>query len=133
MLAVPLLWAAATRAEGAPPAPRAGGVDEASAPLIAEMLRKTEAQREARVRERLDAYYVKNFKGKKCCVAGYSCPRNLRILRPKLRRRLHLLSLPAPLPLRADYFGSGFGRAGTSPETQAAIDAWMEKNAPEKK
>ena len=39
-------------------------------------------------------------------------------------------SLP---PLAADYFGSGFGRAGTSPETQAAIDAWMQKNAPETK
>ena len=68
VLAVPLLWAAAARAEGPPPAPRAGGVDEASSPLIAEMLRKTEAQREARVRERLDAYYVKNFKGKRSAV-----------------------------------------------------------------
>jgi hypothetical protein len=95
-------------------APAPTDVDPASSPFVQELLRKTEAQREQRKKERLRDYDKRNFGA--CGLAL-----------PGLSPSLMTFSTCAFFP--GDYFSFSSGSArGQLSENDKAIRAWLEQN-----
>ena len=97
-------------------APAPTDVDPASSPFVQELLRKTEAQREQRKKERLRDYDKRNFGACGLALPGLS---------PSLMTFPHVRVLFFP----GDYFSFSSGSArGQLSENDKAIRAWLEQN-----